>query len=75
MVKMLDSNIVANEFELLQCYNVHFRTTNLGKDMNSPVPSVICKIVPLQSFFMDGFGIRLPTNVDMPSNKETKFLE
>ena len=37
-------------------------------------PSVVL-IVPLLSFYKDGFGIKLPGNVDMPlNNKQTKAV-
>ena len=34
MVKAMDWEIVAREFELQSRYYVHFRTTTLGKSMN-----------------------------------------
>ena len=35
-------------------------------------PPTIGKIVSLRFFYKDGFGIKLPTKVDMPLYKETK---
>ena len=40
---VLDSKIVATEFELQSCYYVHFRTNTIGKAMG--------KIVPLLPFW------------------------
>ena len=39
--------------------------------MNFLVPSVMVKIVSLL-FYKDCFGIKNPTKVDIPSNKEIK---
>ena len=45
-----------------------FRTNAYEKGMNSLIP----KIVPLLFFYKDGFGLKEPTKVDMPLNKESK---
>ena len=65
MAKPLDES----EFEFQSRYNVHFRTNTLGKLINSLIPPDMDKIVPLLFFYKDGFGIRYPTNVDMPLNE------
>ena len=68
----VDCDIVVNEFELQSRYYVHFRTIILWKGTNFLNPAIIAWIVPLPSFWMNGFGIKQPTKVDMPLNKETK---
>ena len=41
MVKVMDCEIVANEFELQLRYYIHFRTNTLGKGMNPLIlPSI-----------------------------------
>ena len=61
MVKMIDCGIVVREFELQSRYYVHFQANTF-----------ILLIVPLLFFEENGFGIKWPTTVDMPLNKETK---
>ena len=39
--------------------------------MKLDIPLVMGWIVPLLFFYKDGFGIKLPSKVDMPLNKET----
>ena len=72
MVKAMDCGIVVCEFILQSCYYVHFRVNTLGKGMNPLILPATGKIVPRLFFQENGFGIKLPKKVDMPSNKETK---
>ena len=34
MAKVLDYGLEVSDFDLQSCYNIHFRTNTLGKDMN-----------------------------------------
>ena len=72
MVKAMDCGFVVSEFDPQPRYYVHFRTNTLGKGMNPLIVLAICYIVPLLFFYENGFGIKWPTKVDMPLNKETK---
>ena len=72
MVKAVDCGIVESEFELQSRYYTHFRTNNLRKGMNPLILPAMGSIVPLSFFLKEGFGIKLPKEVDLPSNKETK---
>ena len=58
MVKALDCGIVVRKFELQSSYYVHFQTNTLGKGMDPLIPPAIGWIVPLLSFWKDGFGIK-----------------
>ena len=58
MVKSLNCGIIVREFELYLSYNVHFRTNTLEKGMNPLIFESTGKIVPLLSFWKDGFGIK-----------------
>ena len=59
------------EFELLSCYYIHFQTNAREKVMN-PFTQGTGYIASLLSFCKNGFGIKKPAKVDMPSNKETE---
>ena len=72
MVKAMDFGIVVCEFKLQSFYYVHFRANTLGKGMKPLILSAMGQIAPLLFFFENGFGIKWPTKVDMPLNKETK---
>ena len=73
VVNFLGWDIVVSEFKLQSRYYVHFRTNTLGKGTNTIIHTqILCLIVPLLSFFGDGFGIKLPTKADMLLNKEAK---
>ena len=50
----------------------HFQTNTFRKGLNPLIAPAISEIVPLLSFYNDGFDIKLLTKVDMPLNKETK---
>ena len=52
---VLDCNIVVRKFELQSCFHVHFRTDKYLWERYEP-PWV--KIVPLQFFYKDRFGIK-----------------
>ena len=65
---VLDCDIVVNEFELQTHYYVQFRTDTFGKGKNSFIPSVMGQIVPLLSFYKDGFNIKEPTKIDVHLN-------
>ena len=73
MVKAMICEIVAHELELQSRYYVHFRTNTLGKGMNPLILPAMGWIAPLL-FSGNSFGIKLPTKVDMPLNKETLTL-
>ena len=67
---MLDCNIVITEFELQSCYRIHFRANALRKGINTLIFFIMGLIVPLLFFCMCRFGIKQPTKVNMPLNKE-----
>ena len=71
MVKAMDCGIVVSEFELQLRYYIHFRTHTIGKDIKQLILPTIGYIVRLLFFLENGFGIKQPTMVDMPLNKET----
>ena len=58
-------DIVVIEFELRSCYYFHFSTNPLSS-------LAIGWIVPLLFFYKGSIGIRQPSKVDMPLNKEIK---
>ena len=68
----MDCGIVVSRFVLQLWYNVHFRSNTFGKGMNPFILLDKGKIVRLLFFWENGFGIKSPTKVDMPLNKETK---
>ena len=72
MVKAMDCGIVVSEFILRSRYYVHFRTNTFGKGMKPLILPSMGWIIPLLFFYENGFGIKYPTKVDMPLNKETK---
>ena len=72
MVKAMDCRIVVSEFVLQSRYYVHFRVNTLEKGMNPLILPAMGWIVPLMFFSENSFGIKQPTKVDMPLNKETK---
>ena len=43
--------------------------------MNSFISVAMGKVIPQQFFYKDGFGIKTPTKVDRPLNKEMKQNE
>ena len=57
MVKAMDCRIVVREFEFQSRYHIHFRSNTLGKGMNLHILPDMGKIVPLQFFEKDIFGI------------------
>ena len=67
VANMLDCDIVVIELKLLSRYYVHFRTLRISIN-----PFYLSRIVLPKLFYKDCFGIRLPTKIDMPLNKETK---
>ena len=72
MVKAMDCGIVVSKFEFKSRYYVHFRANTLEKGMNPLILSAMGQIVSLMFFLENGFGIKQPSKVDMPLNKETK---
>ena len=58
MVKAMDCGIVVREFVLQSRYYVHFRANILGKGMNPIILPAMGWIVPLLSFYENGFGIK-----------------
>ena len=74
VVKGTDCGIVISEFELHSRYFVYFRTNTHGMESyEAPYPSSNgLGFVSLLFFQSDGFGIKYPAMVDMPSNKETE---
>ena len=66
IVKEIDCGLVISEFELQSRYYVHFRANTLGKGMNPLIPPAMGQILSLLFFKKDDFGIKLPTEVDMP---------
>ena len=71
VANVLDFKIVVSEFEFQSLYYVYFRINILEKGMNPDPPAIDLK-TQLLFFYKDGFGIKYPTNVDMPLNKETE---
>ena len=69
MVKAMACGIVESEFELQSRYYIHFWTTTLWKGINPLILPAMGWIVQLLFFLKEGFGIELPTNVDMPLTK------
>ena len=61
---MLDCNIVVISSNSSCTFMFNFELIPLGK--------VLTPLSFLLMFYKDGFGIKLPTKVDMPLNKETK---
>ena len=55
MAKVLDFDIVVNEFEFHSCYYIYFGTNTLGKRKN-PIITPFAKIVSLLNFNKDIFG-------------------
>ena len=56
-----------------QChYYIHFWTNTLGKGVNPLINQLWIKSNQF-FFYKNGFGIKEPTKVDMPLNKETKL--
>ena len=72
MVKAMDCGIVVSEFVLQLRYYVHFLANTRGKGMDPFILPVMGQIAPQPFFYDNGFGIKYPTEVDMPLNKETK---
>ncbi len=58
IVKAMDGEIVAREFELKSRYYVHFRINTLGKGMNPFIPPVMNKMVLQRLFYKKDFGIK-----------------
>ena len=70
MKNVLDSDILVSNFELKLHYYFHFQTNILGKDRIPLIPQIMNWIVPLLSFYKNGFGIKWYKKVDMPLNKK-----
>ena len=45
---------------------VEFRVNTIRKSLNPLITQAISYMVPLLSFYKDGFSIKLPTKVDVP---------
>ena len=58
MANVLDFDIVVCEFELQSSYYVYFQTNTFGEGMNPLTPPAMSLIVPLLSFYNDGFVIK-----------------
>ena len=54
----MDCGIVEREFVLQLRYYVHSRANTLGKGMNPLILPAMGQIVPLLSFYENGFGIK-----------------
>ena len=69
MANVLNYGLEVNEFEFLSCYNIHFQT-------NTQLKSVNLLTLPARDYVLSliGFGIKWPTKVDMPFNKENKLV-
>ena len=72
VANVLDSDLVVSEFEFQSRYYIHFRTSALEKGMNLLLHPAMSWIISLPYFYNDDFGIKKPTKVDVPLNKETK---
>ena len=72
VVNVLVRDIVVSEFDIQSRYYVHFRINTRGKGMNPLIRPAMSYIEPLLSSYLDGFGIKHPTKVDIPLNKEVK---
>ena len=72
MAKALDCNLEISEFKLRSRYYIQFRTNTLEKGTPPPTnpPDYVLNSI---LFYKDGFGIKYPTKVDMPLNKEVKL--
>ncbi len=69
MANVLDCGFKISELELHSSYYVPFRPKNFAKGKNPLSPSpAMDEIVPLLFLYKDGFGIKQPSNVDMPLN-------
>ena len=76
MANVLDCDIVVSEFELQSHYYRHYQANIFGKGTNFLItpPSYglnSCTIV----FLKNGFGIEIPTRVNIPFNKETELYK
>ena len=74
MANVLGSGLKVNEFKLQSPCYVYFQISS-GKvwPFLSLLPTAIGLIVSLLFLYMDSFGIKWLTKVDMPLNKETKL--
>ena len=75
MAKVLNYDLLVNDFEFHSDYYVQFRTNTLGKRTNSLVSPIMTEIVTIVFFYKDSFGVSKPTKVVMSLNKENKEIQ
>ena len=66
---MKTNSVVANLLDLDIAVS-SLSTDTFRKYMNSLILPAMGPIIPLLSFYKNGFSIKLPVKVDMPLNKE-----
>ena len=72
MVKVVDSDLDAGKFELELRYYVQFRMCTLRERHETLYPTVMGSIISVLFLKKYGFGIKYPTEVNMPLNKESE---
>ena len=58
---------------MLDCSYIHFQTNTIGKGMNSIIPTAMGWIIPLLSFYKDGFDIKKTIKVNMSLNEQNQM--
>ena len=71
MAYVADCDILVNKFECHSHYYIHFRANTFEEIINLLIHSKCGLDSAITLVYKDNFGIKEPTKVDTPLNKET----